>query len=132
MRIAGTNVRREIKIAVIGAKTAESWAQIITIEYIVVISFFSASSTKRQCQEFCVTPLVPFNMPAARKNQKFYARHQIRAGMHHASMSKMAVAFLLPSLSVMGPLKKENTIWDTVLIVTRNPTRVSLKPIASM
>jgi hypothetical protein len=52
--------------------------------------------------------------------------------MHHARMSKTAVAFLLPILSVIGPEKKENSICISMFIVTRNPIRESVNPSASI
>ena len=132
MRIAGTSVYLEIKMAAIGAKTAESWAHAKTRENIFVVCFLSASSIKRHVQQLAVIALVPFISAATRKNQKFSARHQIRAGIHQPIVSKMAVAFLLPILSVNGPLKNEKKICESVVIVTIKPTRVSVNPRASI
>ena len=128
IRIAGTRVSLEIKIAEIGAKNAENCAHAITMENIRVTCFFSASSIKRQVHELLTTPVAPLRSAAARKNQKFSARHQIKAGIHHAKTSKIAVDFLLPILSITGPLKTEKIIWESMLIVTIKPIRVSLKP----
>ena len=79
-----------------------------------MIWLFSASSTRRQSQELVGTFMAPLSRAATKKNQKFSARSHIRQGILQAIKSKIAVVFRRPSLSVMGPLKKAKTTWESM------------------
>ncbi len=120
-RTAGTRPNCDTSSAAIGANSAENSPATFTSEYTLVISPRSTSSTSRQSQEFWVTCQAPLTTDAARNHQKFCANAQIRHGIAHATTSKTAVVRRRPSLSVITPLSRPNTTWDSIEMRGQQP-----------
>ena len=114
IRMAGVSVSLATSTEEIGANRAERLPKTMIHEYMWVILSLGASSISRQFQATCVILIIPLNSAATTKNQKPWLDAQMMLGILHARKSKMAVLFLLPSLSVTAPDRNALIIWENI------------------